>query len=162
MSEIVTDTEMRRQVAEALADHGDEVDVDAIVASLIENFGRVDVDSTPPVAFWAIVRSQRKLPAVRCFEFCVYGDGHAREHLEEDQWCTTPLRKIHASCYPPPKHGDDREVFEVSGQAWHHGRAPVIEVAMSGRPGYRMTADEARRVAHALLSTADELEGRGA
>ena len=160
MSEILTDAEMRRQVAEALTDD-DEFDVESIVADLIGRFGRVHVDSTPPETFWQIVSKHQRLPAVQCYEFCIYGDGHAGERLEEDQWCTTPLRKVRASCYPPTGRGD-RETFDISGQAWHYGRAPVVELSMSERAGYRMTADEARRVAAALLQTADELEGRGA
>ena len=53
-----TDRDMHAQVMEALDDYGSDFDTRAIVRDLIERFGRVDVDSTPPDAFWRIVRAR--------------------------------------------------------------------------------------------------------
>lgn len=53
----ITSTDITAQVTMALTDVADEYSIPAIVAGIIDQHGRIDIDDIEPAAFWAIVES---------------------------------------------------------------------------------------------------------
>ncbi len=52
---MITDRDIRDQIATAIQEQGEDFDVDGIVAEIQQTYGLVDIDTIPSAEFWAIV-----------------------------------------------------------------------------------------------------------
>lgn len=53
---MITDADIRAQVLQALSGHVGDFNVEAVVRTIIDLYGRVDIDTIPDEQFWLIVR----------------------------------------------------------------------------------------------------------
>jgi hypothetical protein len=112
------------------------------------------------------------LPAIECTPWCEDGDGHPSSFLREDQTCWGPSAYVDLSLEPTQDEaGAYLPRFGAQAYRWWPGAAPCVYFHLDGikvpanRGGdyalddsVHLTADEAIRLATALLKAAGEIK----
>jgi hypothetical protein len=113
------------------------------------------------------------LPPVMCAPWCEDGDGHANAVFREDQTCWGPATYVDLSLEPTQDEaGAYLPRFGAQAYRWWPGAAPCVYFHIDGikvpanRGGdcplddsVHLTADEAIRLATALLKAAGDIKG---
>ena len=99
----------------------------------------------------------RTLPPVDCAPWCVDHDGHPGATHQVDQWCGSDGQTVNVNYYPAVEQQDGSHVPErvtvfgmrrPSMQAW-------VQVTLGDLDLVRLTPDEAREFAYALLTVVE-------
>ncbi|WP_428830403.1 DUF6907 domain-containing protein [Cellulomonas endometrii] len=104
-------------------------------------------------------------PLVDCHPWCTDGDGHPAESHPADQWCPTLTTSVALSFYPSQECVDGTfapETATVYGSGRHHLRRDEVRVDHGDTEVLRLTLDEAKALADALLATVSLMSQGGA
>jgi hypothetical protein len=119
----------------------------------------------------ATTTERPKMPPIVCTPWCDEGDGHTNQFMREDQTCWGPAAYVDLSLEPVEHDSYGVHVPRIGAQAYRHwpGEVPSVCVHLDGiqvpanRGGdcplddsVHLTADEAVRLATALLKAAED------
>jgi hypothetical protein len=105
---------------------------------------------------------RQPLPPVTCTPWCSDGNGHGGALFAGDQRCiSVPVQIPGSLLRPDPEDtSGEPEYVCVYGEGWaNDALPPQIHVGQSEAAGLKLTVDEARQVAAALIAAADVVEG---
>jgi hypothetical protein len=117
--------------------------------------------TTTQVSFerFAITTTARAtVPLIQCQPWCEAGDGHPGEVFTEDQWCGSVHVEIPMSLSEPVEAGGILAYeFIWTNAEKDRGAEAVVNVGVGDQPSVKLTPDEGRQLAAALVDQAERI-----